>query len=233
MSPLAASKWVQEPFVHTRLRDRELLHQGKHAFCNSPVGVLMFLGFATRVINVLAWWAQAATREIACCVKAKVSSCEQTTRCLASRRVWCKRTFMLLTTSTGIDADAFKGETSMGYFDSKLVWCCKCGILIAARTTQFLHHRTVREGTLTLAPTIALVLVISVHGIVLSALSPSLAILRCYTGTIRSPWRTNRRKYGSFVSNNNIFTILFFNTYYHNWINKIWLQLLMRHSDSF
>ena len=30
-----------------------------------------------------------------------------------------------------------------------LVYCYKCGILIAARTTPFLHHRTVREGTLT------------------------------------------------------------------------------------
>ena len=36
-----------------------------------------------------------------------------------------------------------------GYFNSKLVYCYKCGILIAARTTPFLHHRTVREGTLT------------------------------------------------------------------------------------
>ena len=33
---------------------------------NSPVGVLVFLGFATKVINVLACWMQATAREIAC-----------------------------------------------------------------------------------------------------------------------------------------------------------------------
>ena len=37
----------------------------------------------------------------------------------------------------------------------------------------------------------------------------------------------------SFVSNNNIFTILLVNSYYHNQTNKYWLQLLMRHSGSF
>ena len=52
-------------------------------------------------------------------------------------------------TSTGIDADASKGETLPGYFNSKLVYCYKCGILIAARTTALLHHRPVREGMLT------------------------------------------------------------------------------------
>ena len=51
-------------------------------------------------------------------------------------------------TSTGIDADASKGETSPGYFNSKLVYCYKCGILISARATPFLQHRTVRDGTL-------------------------------------------------------------------------------------
>ena len=35
---------------------------------------------------------------------------------------------------------------------------------------------------------------------------------------------------GSFVSNNNIFTILFFNTYYYNWINKISIQAVFRSS---
>ena len=55
----------------------------------------------------------------------------------------------LLFTSTGIDADASKGETSPGYFNSKLVYCYKCVILIAARTTLFLHYGTVWEGTLT------------------------------------------------------------------------------------
>ena len=30
-------------------------------------------------------------------------------------------------TSTGIDADASKGKTSPGYFNSKLVYSCKCG----------------------------------------------------------------------------------------------------------
>ena len=54
-----------------------------------------------------------------------------------------------LYTSTGIDADASKGETSPGYFNSKLVYCYKFGILIAARTTALLHHRPVREGMLT------------------------------------------------------------------------------------
>ena len=38
-----------------------------------------------------------------------------------------------------------------------------------------------------------------------------------YGVIMRSRWPTN----GSFVSNNNIFTILFFNTYYHKQINKI------------
>ena len=33
---------------------------------NSPKGVLVFLGFATRVINTLAFWRQATTCEIAC-----------------------------------------------------------------------------------------------------------------------------------------------------------------------
>ena len=67
---------------------------------------------------------------------------------------WCTSCLSLKTTarygitSTGIDADASKGETSPGYFKSKLVYCYKCGILlilIAARTTTFLH-RTVYEG---------------------------------------------------------------------------------------
>ena len=35
-------------------------------------------------------------------------------------------------TSTGIDADASKGETRSGYFDSKLVQLYKCGILVPA-----------------------------------------------------------------------------------------------------
>ena len=59
-----------------------------------------------------------------------------------------KRNLKVTKTSTGIDADASKGETSPGYFKSKLVYCYKCGILlilIAARTTTFLH-RTVYEG---------------------------------------------------------------------------------------
>ena len=51
-------------------------------------------------------------------------------------------------TSTGIDADASNGETSPGYFNSKLVYWYKCGILNSARATPFLQHRTVRDGTL-------------------------------------------------------------------------------------
>ena len=50
-------------------------------------------------------------------------------------------------TSTGIDADASKGKTSPRYFNRNLVQCYKCGILIAARTSLFMHHRTVRAGT--------------------------------------------------------------------------------------
>ena len=36
---------------------------------------------------------------------------------------------MVQKTSTGIDADASKGETSAGYFNSKLVHSYKCGTL--------------------------------------------------------------------------------------------------------
>ena len=36
--------------------DHELVRQEKYNFDNSPEGVLVFLGFATRVINVLACW---------------------------------------------------------------------------------------------------------------------------------------------------------------------------------
>ena len=37
--------------------------------------------------------------------------------------------WMLVSTSTGIDADASKGETSPGYFNSKLVHSYKCGTI--------------------------------------------------------------------------------------------------------
>ena len=57
--------------------------------------------------------------------------------------------YILSITSTGIDADASKWKTSPGYFNGTLVYCYKCGILIAARATPFLHHRTAPEGTLT------------------------------------------------------------------------------------
>ena len=36
---------------------------------------------------------------------------------------------LLSETSTGIDADASKGETSPGYFNSKLVYSYKCGTI--------------------------------------------------------------------------------------------------------
>ena len=58
------------------------------------------------------------------------------------------RTWVSSYTSTGIDADASKGETSPGYFNRKLVYWYKCGILISARATPFLQHRTVWDGTL-------------------------------------------------------------------------------------
>ena len=60
---------------------------------NSPMGVLVFLGFATRVINVLARETRAMAHKISHGVKTKASSCEQVSRRLASRRAWCKRTF--------------------------------------------------------------------------------------------------------------------------------------------
>ena len=41
--------------------------------------------------------------------------------------VWHR--LMLCDTSTGIDADASKGETSPGYFNSKLVHSYKCGTI--------------------------------------------------------------------------------------------------------
>ena len=47
--------------------------------------------------------------------------------------VWAIQGVVARTTSTGIDADASKGETSRGYFNSKLVYCYKLWILIAAR----------------------------------------------------------------------------------------------------
>ena len=46
-----------------------------------------------------------------------------------SRHVCCLLPHMRTDTSTGIDADASKGETSPGYFNSKLVYSYRCGTI--------------------------------------------------------------------------------------------------------
>ena len=65
-----------------------------------------------------------------------------------------EKTWVKHDTSAGIDADASKGQTSPGYFNSKLVYCSKCDIPITAWNTPFLHHRTIYSGTIFFSPRI-------------------------------------------------------------------------------
>ena len=111
-------------------------------------------------------------------------------------------------TSTGIDADASKARSFWQQVGLMLyMW-----ILIAARTTPFLHYRTVRKGMLTLAAVIAFVLVMSM---VAQRPHQQYTVLH-WQKEVDLQVDAN----SGFISSNNIFTILFVNTY-HNWINKI------------
>ena len=56
--PRTANKWVPEPFGCTSSQIGNESIRGSMLSNNSPVGVLMFLGFATKIINVLACWDQ-------------------------------------------------------------------------------------------------------------------------------------------------------------------------------